>query len=204
MRTIRRIAAHARVLARARRNRTDLLRWLVRRPQLLAGTGAYEAATLLANRADPRPKALAELEVATMVHCEFCIDIASALALRDGVTEAQVAELHRYRDSDAFDEDDRLVLELAEAMTGTPANVTEHLRGRLLARFSPGQVTELAAAIAWENQRARLNDALGVRPAGFSDGAVCALPSPGSSGPSGSGQRGSVRRAGEAEVTEAR
>jgi AhpD family alkylhydroperoxidase len=176
MRTIRRIATHARVLARARRHRTDLLRWLVRRPQLLAGTGAYEAATLLANRADPRRKALAELKVATMVHCEFCIDIASALAVRDGITEAQVAELHRHRDSDAFDDDDRLVLELAEAMTSTPATVTEDLRQRLLARWSPAEVTELAAAVAWENQRARLNDALGVRPVGFSDGAACALP----------------------------
>jgi hypothetical protein len=30
--------------------------------------------------------------------------------------------------------------------------------------------------IAWENQRARLNQALGVRPSGFADGQFCLLP----------------------------
>ena len=36
-------------------------------------------------------------------------------------------------------------------------------------------LTELAAAIAWENHQGRLNQVLGVRPSGFSDGAVCLL-----------------------------
>ncbi|MGQ0830626.1 MAG: carboxymuconolactone decarboxylase family protein, partial [Microthrixaceae bacterium] len=35
---------------------------------------------------------------------------------------------------------------------------------------------ELAAVIGWENQRARLNQALGIRPSGFSDGAYCVRP----------------------------
>jgi hypothetical protein len=36
---------------------------------------------------------------------------------------------------------------------------------------------ELAAAIAWENYRARFNRVFGVRPLGFSgEGAFCALP----------------------------
>jgi hypothetical protein len=37
---------------------------------------------------------------------------------------------------------------------------------------------ELAAAIAWENYRARFNRVFGVRPVGFSDGAACVLPAP--------------------------
>lgn len=104
------------------------------------------------------------------------MDIGSAVGGAVGVTERQLRELGRYRESDAFDPDERLVIELAEAMTATPAEVGQDLRSRVLERFTRGQVAELAAAIAWENHRARLNRALDVRPMGFSDGAVCVLP----------------------------
>ena len=68
------------------------------------------------------------------------------------------------------------MLDLAVAMSSTPAEVSDELRAELLRRFSKGQLMELVSAIAWENHRARANKALGVRPAGFSDGAFCALP----------------------------
>ena len=61
-------------------------------------------------------------------------------------------------------------------MTASPAIVAPELQERLRAAFTPAQVTELAAVIAWENQRARLNQGLGVRPSGFSDGQHCVLP----------------------------
>lgn len=93
-----------------------------------------------------------------------------------GITERQLAELPRYEESDAFDADERLVLDLAVAMTSNPVEIPEGLRRRLDDRFTSAQFTELAAAIAWENHRARLNRALGVREVGFSDGAACALP----------------------------
>jgi hypothetical protein len=35
---------------------------------------------------------------------------------------------------------------------------------------------ELTAVIAWENQRARFNDALGMGYQGFSEGSYCLLP----------------------------
>jgi alkylhydroperoxidase family enzyme len=93
-----------------------------------------------------------------------------------GVTEQQLLELPRYRNSDAFSHIEALVLDLAVAMTSTPASVSDGLRASLLEHFSPGQLAELACAVAWENHRARLNRALGVRAQGFSDGAVCAVP----------------------------
>jgi len=43
-------------------------------------------------------------------------------------------------------------------------------------RFDEAQLVELAAAIAWENHRARFNRVFGVRPVGFSKGNFCALP----------------------------
>lgn len=82
----------------------------------------------------------------------------------------------RYELSDAYSELDVLVLDLATAMTETPAEVSDDLRSALLDRIGRTALAEVAATIAWENHRSRLNRALGVRPAGFSDGAVCALP----------------------------
>jgi len=68
------------------------------------------------------------------------------------------------------------VLDLAAAMTTTPADVSHELRERLLANFSKTELMELVSIVAWENHRARANRALGVREVGFSDGAVCAVP----------------------------
>jgi alkylhydroperoxidase family enzyme len=68
------------------------------------------------------------------------------------------------------------VLELAEAMTRVPAVVSDGLRDRLRHEFSRAELAELASAIAWENNRGRLNQALGVRPSGFAEGMVCAVP----------------------------
>ena len=93
-----------------------------------------------------------------------------------GITDEQLADLGRYRESDAFDATERLVLDLAAAMSTTPADVSDELRAALHEHFTAGEVTELAAVIAWENHRARLNRALGVREAGFSDGSFCAVP----------------------------
>lgn len=178
MRVLRQAWSTLRVLGRARRNRLDFLRAMLRRPQLLVGTGLYEVAVLGSARVPARLKILAELKTASVVACAYCLDIGSALARGEGITETQVRDLHRHRSSEAFDEDERLVLDLAEALSGAPAAVDEDLRQRMEATFTPAQQVELAAVIAWENQRARLNQALGVRPSGFSDGQACALAQP--------------------------
>lgn len=176
MRMLKRFWIHLRVLGRARRNRTDLVRWLVRRPWLFTAVAWFETALLLSNRTESTLKSLAGSKAAAMVNCEFCMDIAAELARRDGITEQQLLDLPKYRDSDAFTELEKLVISFAESMTQTPAIVPEELRDELLRHLSKAQLAEIAAEVSWENQRARFNQALGVRPAGFSDGAVCLIP----------------------------
>jgi alkylhydroperoxidase family enzyme len=93
-----------------------------------------------------------------------------------GVTERQLMELRSYETSDAFDPRERLALDLAVAMAKTPTDIPSDLRERLLQQFDQPQLVELAAAIAWENYRARFNRVFGVQSSGFSEGAFCALP----------------------------
>jgi alkylhydroperoxidase family enzyme len=56
---------------------------------------------------------------------------------------------------------------MADAITATPATITPELRERLRQRFSTPQLVELAAAIAWENYRARSNRVFGFASEGF-------------------------------------
>ena len=144
-------------------------------PGILRGYIAYEWELGRARRLDERLKLLAETKAAALAACEYCLDIGSALARGAGVTAEQLADLPRYRDSDHFDDDERLVLDYATAMTQTPLDVDDDLFDRLRRRFDDAQLVELTAAIAWENYRARFNWAMRMPPQGFSSGA-CALP----------------------------
>ena len=56
-----------------------------------------------------------------------------------------------------FNELERLVIELADAMASTPATVSDDLYARLRSKFSEEQLLQLGAQIAFENYRARLN-----------------------------------------------
>ena len=85
-------------------------------------------------------------------------------------------ELSRYKESDAFSEVERLVVDYAVEMTKTPVDVSQALFDSLRAHFDEGQIVELTASIAWENHRARFNHALDIAAQGFSERAFCALP----------------------------
>ncbi|WP_405167150.1 carboxymuconolactone decarboxylase family protein [Nocardia sp. NBC_01499] len=176
MRALTRIRHYLAAVRQAKRNRSDLFGWLLRRPQILFGTMVFETALLFTNRLDPKLKELAELKAAGLVNCEFCLDIGSALAKSAGLTEQQLTDLPRYRTSDAYTDLEKLVIAFAEAMTATPAVDLDELRTTLLTHLSKSQLAELATTIAWENQRARLNQGLGVRPTGMAEDGVCALP----------------------------
>jgi len=56
-----------------------------------------------------------------------------------------------------FNDTERLVIELANAMTDTPSNVSDDLYARLREVFSEEQLMQLGAQIAFENYRARWN-----------------------------------------------
>jgi AhpD family alkylhydroperoxidase len=142
---------------------------------ILNGYLAFEWELARAGRVDKKLKSLAELKAAALAGCEYCLDIGSAVARRDGVSKEQIADLPRYGDSDHFSADEKLVLDYAVAMTETPLAVDDDLFARLETRFDDAQLVELTAAIAWENYRARFNWALDLAPQGFTRGA-CAVP----------------------------
>jgi AhpD family alkylhydroperoxidase len=144
------------------------------RLSLLFGYGVLEKSVAARPRVPDSLRALAALKSAVMQGCEMCQDIGSLEARHHGVSDRQLRELYRYRHSDAFDETERLVLDLAVAMTVTPVAVEDGLIEALRQRFDDAQVVELVNLVAVENLRSRFNAAFGLRAAGFSEGMVCA------------------------------
>jgi 4-carboxymuconolactone decarboxylase len=102
-----------------------------------------------------------------------------------GISEEQLLHLPNWRQSRAFSELERLVLDYAEAMTRTPVEVPDALFRRLQSEFNDSELVELTSAIAWENYRARFNHAFGIQAQGFSEGAFCPLPDRAGSGNAG-------------------
>jgi alkylhydroperoxidase family enzyme len=143
---------------------------------LLLGYGAFETAVERASRVDPRLESLAATRAASVVGCEWCMDFGSHHSLELGVPEEQLREMPRYRDSEAFSDLEKLVLDYATAMSRTPAEVSDDLVARLGEHFDDAQLVQLTNAIAVENLRARFNHALDLDQQGFSDGAYCVVP----------------------------
>jgi alkylhydroperoxidase family enzyme len=61
------------------------------------------------------------------------------------------------KDLSIFNDTERLVIELGDAMVTAPANVSDDLYARLREKFSEEQLMQLSAQIAFENYRARWN-----------------------------------------------
>ena len=62
-----------------------------------------------------------------------------------------------WQDSDLFSLAERAALALSEAMTVTPADISDDLFADVRAHYSEEQIVELTATIALENYRARIN-----------------------------------------------
>ena len=145
-------------------------------PLLMNAYGGFEMAFERSRRAPRKLKLLVELKASALCGCEWCLDFGSWLSLKSGVTERQLRELGEYRTSDAFTEDEKLVIEYAEAISQTPVDVPHELFERLRARFDEPQIVELTWAAAIENLRARFNWALGIESQGYCKDGACALP----------------------------
>lgn len=74
-----------------------------------------------------------------------------------GASEAKIAAIGRWRESQEFSAVERAALALAEAATATPAEVPDAVFAEARRHLSERQLVELAATIALENYRARFN-----------------------------------------------
>ncbi|PLQ00849.1 carboxymuconolactone decarboxylase family protein [Cupriavidus pauculus] len=110
------------------------------------------------------PGALRELvimRVAILNGAPYEADQHAPIALKEGMTQAQLDDLSSWQDSSLFDDTERAVLAYTDAMTRdiqVPAAVSEAIRQR----FPHRQVVELTATVAAYNMVSRFLEALQV------------------------------------------
>lgn len=124
----------------------------------------------------PALRELVILRIAVLNRAAFEFDEHVSPARAAGVTDAKMEAVRRWRmDSrqedaewaDPFDDDDRLALELADAMT-RDIEIPDALMNRLAARFDARGVLEIVATVAAYNMVSRLLVALRIRHGGAS------------------------------------
>jgi alkylhydroperoxidase family enzyme len=84
-----------------------------------------------------------------------------------GASAEKIAAVERFEESELFTPAEKAALRLAEAMSRTPAVVSDELFGAAREHFSEAQLVELTATAAMENYRARFNRVFGVESQGF-------------------------------------
>ncbi len=144
-------------------------------PGVLVAVGLVETAAEKGwHKLDRRLALLAIQAAAGTIGCSWCMDYGYYENLQQGQDPAKVRDVPVWRDSPVYSEEERVVLEYAEAASSTPVVIDEDLTARLHQHFTDPQIVELAGWVALENDRSRFNAGLGLKSQGFSDN--CQIP----------------------------
>lgn len=153
-----------------------LLAWY---PKAAISSGMLE--TLVAHhdgRLDERILRLVRLAVSFTVNCPFCMDM-NASGWQKQLTPHELAVLQGnipLEEVSSFSPRERLAVEYARLTCATPLCFSPDFGGRLRQHFSEREIVILATTAAQVNYWARLIQALGCPPAGFTDSSSLYLP----------------------------
>ncbi len=147
-----------------------LLAWY---PKTAIGSGVMES--LVAHkegRIDERLLKLVRIQASIAANCSFCIDMNSYRFEETGITPEELLGIQgKVQTSEiaSFSVEERIALEYARLISSTPLTFPSEFITRLKACFSEREIVILASTAAQVNYWARLIQALGIPPAGFSD-----------------------------------
>ncbi|WP_303869046.1 carboxymuconolactone decarboxylase family protein [Acetobacterium wieringae] len=147
-----------------------LLTWY---PRAAIGSGVLEMMTAKGQNAQERRLLnLVRLQASLICSCTFCIDMNAVGIVKNSITEDELDVLQgrrSVRSVDSFSLRELLALEYAISLSSTPPDLSEQFIKNLTSAFSEAEIVMLASTIASVNYWARLNQGLGIPPAGFSD-----------------------------------
>ena len=148
----------------------QLLAWY---PKAALSSGIMEA--LVAHKdgkLDKRILKLVRLTTSFGVACPFCIDMNAYDYDQYGITQGELAALHGRVDTTTvhtFSPREIIAMEYAVLISATPPQFTQDFINKMKANFTEREIVILASTVAQVNYWARLLQAMGVPPAGFSD-----------------------------------
>ena len=146
----------------------DSARLWARSPRLFLGVAfLYGMVDRKSSPLNPALRALVTVRVSQINWCRFCVDLNSATLLKRGASPEKVAALDNWRESNLFDEPERVALDYAEAVTRSDQRVDDALFARLRQHFDDDAIIELTGLIAFQNMSSKFNSALEVPAQGF-------------------------------------
>jgi alkylhydroperoxidase family enzyme len=126
-----------------------------------------ELSTAKWNTVDPQLKQLAVMAAAAELGCSWCLDFGYWESWSMGIPPEKLRAVADGTGSADFSPLERRVLEYAVAMTRTPVEVTDAQVAALREHLTDAQLVELTFIVALENQRSRVNLAMGLTSQGF-------------------------------------
>lgn len=148
-----------------------LLAWY---PKAALGSAALEG--LVAHqdgKLDKRMLKLVRLSASFAAACPFCIDMNSTIYRETGITDAEFLALQNQTDLDTVSTlsiREKLAVRYAQLISTTPLQFPPEFIAEITAHFTEREMVVLASTAAQVNYWARLIQALGIPPAGLSDG----------------------------------
>jgi len=115
---------------------------------------------------------LVRLSASFAAACPFCIDMNSNEWREAGLAEAEILALQGQAIPESvpsFSERERLAVRYARLISATPLRFPPEFIGEITAHFTEREIVVLASTAAQVNYWARLIQALGIPPAGFSE-----------------------------------
>jgi len=149
-------------------------------PKTAVGAGVLES--LVAHRdgkLDERILKIVRIQASYAAACPFCIDMNSHQYREKEITEDEYLVLQGRKpleEVDSFSDRERLAMQYAKLVSQTPLQFPAEFFEEIKAVFSEREIVILASTAAQVNYWARLIQALGIPPAGFSE--HCELPEP--------------------------
>jgi alkylhydroperoxidase family enzyme len=147
-----------------------LLTWY---PKAAVGSGVLESLVAHHDRdVSERLLKLVRIQASYAAACPFCIDMNSFQSELDGITHEELLALQGQKELDevpSFSKRERLAIRYARHISQTPLKFPIEFIEELKTEFKEREIVILASTAAQVNYWARLIQALGVPPAGFSD-----------------------------------
>ena len=122
---------------------------------------------------EPRLIKLLRMQVSFLVPSAFAIDINSENYPNFQITDEEIEGLQGLKELESigsFSLKEKLALIYARQLSNTPIILDTSLRKEIRLEFNPKEIVGIAALVAKVNYWTRLIEALGVQPAGFSEG----------------------------------
>lgn len=144
-----------------RGNISSLYQILLNAPEIAQGWEALLTAIRNRNSLSPAIREMIILRVAVLNHAQYEFDAHVPHAIKAGLSSDKIESLRQLPLSDILDEQERLIVELTDAMTKN-VQVPDLLFEQIKPRFNDQEILELVATVSAYNMVSRLLNALNI------------------------------------------